>query len=97
MTEVPQEDADILALLIAAVREKAPDISNDLLKEIDAELRATYGGRRHFLPKRRKRMDVVERRAVYQAGLSDQQTDTITTAANIHRATLYRLMKRPPK
>lgn len=97
MTDVPQEDADILALLLAAVRERVPDVSGEVLKEIELELRASYGGRRHFLPKRRKRMDVLERRAVYQAGLGPAQTETIAAAANIHRVTLYRLMKRPPK
>ena len=97
MADLPQEDADILALLIAAVRARAQEVSGEVLQEIEANLRADYGGRRHFLPKRRKRMDVQERRAVYQAGLGKANTETITSAANIHRATLYRLMKRPPE
>ncbi|MCS4508900.1 hypothetical protein [Xylophilus ampelinus] len=92
----PKEDADILALLIAAVRRDLPGISPELLQRIDADLRAAYGGRRHFLPKRRKHMDAQQRRSVYEAGLSAAPTDEIAARSGIHRATLYRLMKRPP-
>lgn len=96
MTDLSQEDADILALTIAAVRRRAPEVPPEVLQEIDADLRAEFGGRRHFIPKRRKRMSMEQRRATYEAGLGTGETETIAAGAGIHRSTLYRLMKRPP-
>ena len=67
---------------------------DDLARQVEIEVRAQYGGLRVRIPKRKKHLSHEERQAVYRQGLADAPELEITDQSGIHRATLYRLMKR---
>jgi Mor family transcriptional regulator len=88
------KEPDILAELLAVLRQKAPDLAPHVLHDVEAQIRRDFGGQRVYLPKRRKHLDHVQQQQLYQDGLSNASTEQITAKHKISRATLYRHMKR---
>lgn len=80
--------------VLQRVRALVPGLSAEVTRQVEAEVRAEYGGLRVRIPKRKKHMSAEERGAVYEQGLGAAPTPEIVGNAGIHRATLYRLMKR---
>ncbi len=81
--------------VLQRVRALVPQHFNaELAQQVEAEVRAQYGGLRVRIPKRKKHLSHEERQAVYRQGLADVPERDITAHGGIHRATLYRLMKR---
>ena len=90
-------EPDIVLVVLHAVRALAPDISAEVARQVEADVRAQYGGMRFRIPKRKKHPSPEERQAAYREGLtSPAPTDEVARNAGLHRATLYRLMKRNP-
>lgn len=90
----PEEDADLVLLILRRVLALAPSFDPQLAAQIEAEVRATYGGQRVRIPKRGKHLSPEERQAVFEDGLSDMATDEILRKHKISRRTLERQMKR---
>lgn len=88
------EDPDIVEVILQRVIAMAPGFSAALARQIEAEVKAQYGGQRLFVPKGAKRLTAVQRQAVYQDGLTNMPTAEITAKHKISRATLYREMKK---
>lgn len=89
-------EPDIVLEILQRVRAAVPPqhFTADLARQIEVDVRAQYGGLRVRIPKRKKHLSPTERQDVYRQGLGDAATHDITGHAGIHRATLYRLMKR---
>lgn len=89
-------EPDIVLEVLQRVRAvvSAQHFTADLARQIEVDVRAQYGGLRVRIPKRKKHLTPTERQDVYRQGLGDAATHDITGQAGIHRATLYRLMKR---
>jgi Mor family transcriptional regulator len=87
------DDPDVVAYTLQMVISMAPGFSATLAKQIEDQVKSEYGGRRLFLPKGAKRLTPEQRADVYQDGLTTMPTDAIVEKHQIHRATLYRIMK----
>lgn len=90
-------EPDIVLVVLHAVRALAPDVSAEVANQVEAAVRAQYGGMRVRIPKRKKHPTHEERQATYREAInSAAPTDEVARNAGLHRATLYRLMKRNP-
>lgn len=87
-------EPDIVQVVLQRVRAIAPSLSKEAAQQIEAEVRAQYGGLRVRIPKRKKHLSPEQRAAAFRDGLSDAPTDEVAARHGIDRATLYRLMKR---
>lgn len=79
--------------ILTQVLALAPGFSRALAEQVEAQVRARFGGERVFVPKKSRRLTPQEREAVYRDGLSELPTDEILQKHRISRATLYRAMK----
>ncbi len=89
-------EPDIVLEILQRVQAAVPaqHFTADLARQIEVDVRAQYGGLRVRIPKRKKHLTPEARQEVYRQGLSEMPTQHVTSDAGIHRATLYRLMKR---
>jgi DNA invertase Pin-like site-specific DNA recombinase len=92
MTDNHDPEPDIVEIILRACQ--AGGLDADAAQQIEHTIRATYGGLRVRIPKRKKHLTPEQRQQVYQAGLSNAPNEEITNKYRIDRATLYRLMKR---
>lgn len=86
-------EPDIVTVILQRVAEVMPGMSDDLVHQVEDEVRREYGGQRWFVPKRRKHLTQEQRAMVFKDGVSTMQTAEVTSKHKISRATLYRLMK----
>lgn len=89
----PQEDADIVVVILRMVVALVPS-ADAIADQVEAKVRAAYGGQRVRIPKRGKHLSGVERDAVFQEGLTSMSTEEILRKHKISRRTLERQMKR---
>lgn len=87
------QDQDIVTAILQRVAEVMPDMSDDLVHQVEDEVRREYGGQRWFVPKRRRHLTNEQRTSVFKDGVSNMQTAEVTSKHKISRATLYRVMK----
>lgn len=95
---------DIIKWIVDRMLAHDDSITQELALTIEREARAEWGGQRiDYIAKHcgqaragRQGLPTEVRQAVYQAGVSDQSTASITAEHGISRATLYRLLKRGP-
>jgi Mor family transcriptional regulator len=87
------QEPDIVALILQKVIAMAPDFSRALALQIEQEVKTEHGGKRMFVPKGAKRLTPEQRKAVFDDGLTNLDTDAIKKKHGISRATLYRVMK----
>lgn len=85
---------DIIGVILLECR--AAGLPDDTAEAIERAVRAQFGGQRLFIPKTKRHPSPALREQIYQAGLSNMSTEEITKKFKIGRASLYRLMKRPP-
>jgi Mor family transcriptional regulator len=88
------KDPDLLAEVLTVLCQKMPGLEPAIVNDLEAQIRRDFGGRRVYLPKRRKHLDHLQQQALYEDGLSNVSTEQITVKHKISRATLYRHMKR---
>lgn len=74
-----------------------PDFSADLRAIVEAQVRAEYGGTRPYIQRRGRRLTPQEQAVVCAEGVTNKPTEDIVRDHGIHRATLYRLLKRGPR
>jgi len=87
-------EPDIVLVVLQRVRAAAPTFTEAQAQEIEAALRAEYGGMRVRIPKRKKHPSPSERQAIMREALGPATDEEITQRHGIHRATLYRMLKR---
>jgi transcriptional regulator of acetoin/glycerol metabolism len=86
-------EPDIVKTILQRVLARVPGCEASVA-EIEAEIRAEFGGMRVRIPKRKKHPTASERRKAFSDGLSGMSTDEVTKRNGISRATLYDYMKR---
>lgn len=87
-------EPDILLVVIHRVRELLPAITDEQAQQVETEARADLGGLRARVPKRKKHPSIKQRQAIFQEAMGSDSDAEITERHGIHRATLYRLLKR---
>ena len=63
-------------------------------KQIEADIRAEFGGLRVRIPKRKKHPTTAERKKAFKDGLTSMPTEEVLQRNGISRSTLYDYMKR---
>lgn len=86
-------EPDIVLVILRRVVAANPGIDPQTIVAIEAEIRAQYGGRRYFLPKRKKHPTPAQRRAIVRDGLSSLATSEIEQRHGVDRSTIYRALK----
>lgn len=89
-------EPDIVQLVLQRVKASTPELSDETMARVRAELLAEYGGQRVRIPKRAKDLQGQKREAAYRDGLTGAPTEEVVTKHGISRRTLYRLMKTGP-
>jgi Mor family transcriptional regulator len=88
-----EDKGDIVEQMLDLVREKtALDEAN--AKEVEAALRQRFGGQRIYVPRWRAHMNAMQKKALYEDGVSNAPEEEVTRKHKISRATLYRHLKR---
>jgi len=86
-------EPDIVTVILQRVAEVMPEMSEELVHQVEADVRRKYGGQRLFVLKRGRKMTNEQRSQVFKDGLSDMPTDEIIKKHKISKRSLYRLMK----
>lgn len=87
-------EPDIVLVILQLVLQAEPTFPPEKARAIEQQVREQYGGIRTRIPKRKKHPTPEQRRKIFSEALSDASTDAITAENGIHRATLYRYLKR---
>jgi Mor family transcriptional regulator len=87
-------DPDLVLVILRMVVQLNPSIDPETVLAIEQEIRANYGGKRYFLPKRKKHPSPAQRRALVQDALSSMATPEIERRHDVDRSTIYRSLKR---
>lgn len=91
-------EPDILLVILQLVATEVPGFPPETAQAIERTVRARYGGLRTRIPKRRKHPTPEQRTALVDklldSSTADVPTDQIAESAGLHRATLYRYLKR---
>jgi transcriptional regulator of acetoin/glycerol metabolism len=91
-------DVDIVRVILNLVAETTPDLTPERRTEIEQAVRLKYGGLRARIAKRKQHPTPEQREKVVQEALAVTNTavstDVLADAGGIHRATLYRYLKR---
>jgi len=100
MSEAPDSrgldpEPDILMVVLMRVRAAAPTaITDQQAQQIEEAVRAELGGLRVRIPKRKKHPTAEQRKAIFREAMGNASDAEITERHGIHRATLYRMIKR---
>ncbi|WP_382155406.1 hypothetical protein [Hydrogenophaga sp. ANAO-22] len=88
-------EPDLLLVVIQRLRALVPSITDEQAQQIEATARAELGGLRVRIPKRRKHLTNDQRAEIAREAVNAATSDDELTARHgIHRATLYRYVKR---
>lgn len=88
-------EPDIVLEVLQRVRFTFPALTEALAQQIEAHIKAEFGGRRVRILKRKKHPSAEQREAIVRDALNPTASDQeITQRHGIHRATMYRMLKR---
>ena len=88
-------EPDILLVVLMRVRAAVPTaISDEQAQQIEDAVRSELGGLRARVPKRKKHPSLEQRKAIFKEAMGSASDSEITERHGIHRATLYRMLKR---
>lgn len=91
-------EVDIVLVILDMVRAAAPAITPEQTRDVEQAVRVKYGGQRVRIAKRKKHLTPEQREQLVQQALdpasANVSTDQIAASNGIHRATLYRNIKR---
>lgn len=88
-------EPDLLLVVIQRVRAKVPTLTDEQAQAIEAEARAELGGLRVRIAKRRKHLTDEQRASITREAINTAASDQeLVQRHGIHRATLYRYIKR---
>lgn len=85
---------DPIDQLFAAILKLSPKFSAAVLRQAEAEVRAKFGGERHYIAKRKKHPSESQKAEIFKDGVSGADTKVVCEKYQIDRATLYRHLKR---
>lgn len=85
---------DIVLEVLQRVRAVSAALTDEQANQIEADVRAEYGGMRVRIPKRKKHPTAEQRSAVYRDALTSMPDKDIQAEHGISRASLYRYVKR---
>lgn len=90
------EDPDIVRVILDRVSALIPEAQRVHLAEVEQEVRTQYGGLRVRIPKRKKHMSEGQRQQLVAEALTASAASDadISNRFGIHRATLYRMIKK---
>ena len=71
-----------------------PALTEAQALQVEADVRAEFGGLRVRIPKRKKHSTTEERRVILAEAMGHASDEEITQRHGIHRSTLYRMLKR---
>lgn len=89
-----QVEPDIVLVVLQRVRAQVPGIEEAVIRQVEAEVRAEFGGLRVRIPKRKKHPTAAQRAAVLHDAMTPASDSEITGRHGISRASLYRYLKR---
>lgn len=92
--DTPEEPDDLVLVFLQRVTAMAPGFSQALAEQLEQEMRQQFGGRRVFIPKRKKHLGPAQRAQLKQDVLSSMSDEEIQSKHRVSRATLYRELKR---
>lgn len=87
-------EPDILLAVLQRVRAVSPGLTDEQARQIEDYVRAELGGLRARVPKRKKHPSQEQRKAIFKEAMGSATDAEITERHGIHRATLYRMLKR---
>lgn len=90
---VDHSEPDIVLVVLQRVQAQAPAVTDEVLRLVESEVRAEYGGLRVRIPKRKKHLTAQQREAVRVDAMTPASDAEITRAHGISRASLYRYVK----
>lgn len=88
---------DIVLVILALVAEAVPEFTPERSRQVELTVRSRYGGLRARIAKRKQHPSTEERKRVIREALGADtatSTDAIARSNGLHRATLYRYVKR---
>lgn len=88
------KEPDLLQLVLDQVRACAPQVSAEVLQQIERIVRERHGGERARIAKRRPHLSAQERQALRADVISAATDAELLDRYRISRATLYRHLKR---
>ena len=83
-----------MLVVLQRVHASAPDVPESVIRDVEAAVRAEYGGLRVRIPKRKKHPTPAQRKAVVRDARSTDSDEEITRRHGVSRASLYRYLKR---
>ncbi len=86
------KEPDIVRLVLQACEAKGLDPA--IASAIERSICQQYGGRRVYIPKRKKQLIEEKRQTIFNEALTQKSTKQIVIEQGVSRATLYRLMKK---
>jgi hypothetical protein len=89
-----EREPDIVLVVLQRARAANPALTEAQAQQVEADIRAEFGGLRVRIPKRKKHPSAEERKAIFNEAMSSATDEEITERHGIHRATLYRMIKR---
>lgn len=93
-----EREVDIVLAILDMVRAASPSVTPEQASDIEQRVRIQFGGMRTRIAKRKKHPTPEQREKAVREALNESQADTptdeIANANGIHRATLYRYLKR---
>lgn len=89
-----QAEPDIVLVVLQRVLAQVPDIGEAVIRQVEAEVRAEFGGLRVRIPKRKKHLTADQRAAVVRDAMTPASDAEVTGRHGISRASLYRYVKR---
>lgn len=90
------DEPDIVQVVLQRVSARAPGLSEEIVRQVDSEVRSLYGGMRVRIPKRGKFLSPEQRQAAYRDALTNMPTNDLLRKHKISLATLKRLVKKGP-
>lgn len=87
-------EPDLVLVILRRVVAECPGVDPATVVAIEQEVRSQYGGRRYFVPKKKKHLSPADRQRLVEDGLSAKSTREVTDTNGVHRSTLYRSLKR---
>lgn len=88
-------EPDIVLVVLQRARAANPALTEAQAQQVEAEVRAEFGGLRVRIPKRKKHPSPEQRRAVFDEAIGSAESDeAITSRHGISRRSLYRYMKK---
>ncbi|MFZ4623268.1 MAG: hypothetical protein ACOYNF_03425 [Rhodoferax sp.] len=97
-TDNTDPEPDIVLAILSMMASLTPDLTPEISNQIEQAIKDSYGGQRFRIAKTKKHPTPEQRQKIIHDALAPElastPTDRIAESNGIHRATLYRYLKR---